>query len=66
MIMESAKEELIKMLVADQKSKENKKFGEFIVQTNKVQFYLSILVLLQSSFPDKKYREDIERAEFGP
>ncbi|MCX6759442.1 MAG: hypothetical protein NT012_02675 [Candidatus Nealsonbacteria bacterium] len=63
--MESAREKLIKLIVAGQKSEENKKFGEFIVQTNKVQFYLSILVVLQSFFPDKKYREYVEGAEFG-
>lgn len=64
--MESAREKLIKLIIEGQKSEENKKFGEFIIQTNEVQFYLSLLVLSQSSVSDKKYYEDIKNSTFGP
>ncbi|MDD3607736.1 MAG: hypothetical protein PHQ20_02980 [Candidatus Moranbacteria bacterium] len=63
--MEDIKQKLAKSIIAGRKREENKKFGEFIVQSNEIQFYLSNLLLFRSSYPDKKYREDIERVQFG-
>lgn len=63
--MEDIKRKLAKSIIAGRKGEENKKFGEFIIQSNEIQFYLSNLLLFRSSYPDKKYRENIERAQFG-
>ncbi len=54
--MDETKEKLIKMMIAVKQAEENKIFGEFIVQSNKVQFYLTMLVLLNSSYPDKNIK----------
>lgn len=63
--METSEEKLIKEMIFAKKADENRKFGEFIIQSNEIQFYLSKVILLNSSYPDKKYKEFLERAELG-
>lgn len=58
-------EKLIKIFISAKKAEENRKFGEFIVQSNRIQFYLSTLLLFRSSFADKKYIEYIENTLFS-
>ena len=53
-------------MVKNKLAKENQKFGEFIIQANKIQAYLSTLVILRSSYADKEYMDYIERIQFGP
>lgn len=56
---------LIEGLIASKRAEENRKYGEFIIQTNEVQFLLSFIVLKRTSLPDKKYIEDLEKSELG-
>ena len=45
---------------------ENQKYGELVIQTNKVQFFLTLVVIQKSSLPDKAYMDNLfERAELG-
>lgn len=62
---EKFKEEWIKVQLRNQRALENQKFGEFILQANNIQFYLSKLVILRSSFPDKEYLDKIESGTLG-
>lgn len=62
---EKIKEKLIQAMVRNQQAKESQKFGEFIIQSNNIQFYLSNLVILRSSYPDKEYIEKIESGTLG-
>lgn len=64
--MDDITKKLVQSMVAAKKRAENQKFGEFIIQTNKIQFYLSQLVILRSSYADKEYMDYIERIQFGP
>jgi len=63
--MDEAREKFIKMFKSAKKAEENRKFGELILQSNEVQFYLYWLVVLNSSFPDEIYLKSLERMEFG-
>ncbi len=62
-------EKLIKLLAERmaerQRIHENSKYGQLIIQTNEVQFYLPLLILLRSYAPNKKLREYLERLELG-
>lgn len=42
-------------MIRGRKTSENAKYGEFIKQTNEVQFLLAHVVFLRSSFIDKDY-----------
>ena len=52
-------------MVRGRKNMENAKYGEFIQQTNEVQFLLAHFILLRSAFTDKSYKDLLERATFG-
>lgn len=53
-------------MVRGKKALENQRYGEFIKQTNEVQYMLAYVVLIRSAFIDKKYKDFlIERAELG-
>src|SRR5436190_11670671 len=41
------------------------KYGEFIIQTNEVHYYLSALVMLRTFNPDNNFQENLERSQFG-
>jgi hypothetical protein len=59
------KEEITKKMVVFKNSLQSRKFGDFIIQSNKIQFYLSNLILLRSSYPDKKYQDMLESVMMG-
>lgn len=64
--LDKLKRRMVASTVRAKKNLENQKYGEFIVQTNKVQVLLALAVLRRSSLPDKPYIEYLfERAEFG-
>ncbi len=59
-------EKLIETLVQQERLRENSKYGELILQTNEVQFYVSTVVILKCSLPDKSYEDYLyEGAELG-
>ncbi len=62
---ETLKRKLAQNMVLSQRSLSCQKFGEFILQANKIQFYLSSLILLRSTFPDKEYIKKIESMNLG-
>lgn len=66
---ESEKEKFIKLLaerMAEQKRiHENSKYGQLIIQTNEVQFYLTLLVQLRSYAHNKKLRDYLEKLGLG-
>lgn len=43
----------------------NSKYGQFIIQTNEVQFYLTQLILLRTVLCSKKLRKYLEESTFG-
>ncbi len=63
--IEERKQEIIQMMLEGGIREENQRYGEFIIQTNKVQFHLSALVILRSGYPDKKFRDRVEVMTFG-
>lgn len=63
--MDDITHKLIQSIVASKRRLESQKFGDFIIQANKIQFYLSNLILLRSSYPDKEYIEKIESGTLG-
>ncbi len=50
------KRRIAESMVRGRRASENAKYGEFIQQTNEVQFLLAHVVLLRSSFIDKDYQ----------
>lgn len=56
------KHKIVKRLVKQEEIKTNSKYGKFIIQTNKVQWLLGLLILSRSLNPNdkqKKYLEDL-------
>jgi hypothetical protein len=43
----------------------NSKYGQFIIQTNEVQFYLIFLIILKTALPSKKLKEYLEECTLG-
>jgi len=43
----------------------NSKYGQFIIQTNEVQFYLIFLIILKTVLPGKKLKECLEEYTLG-
>ena len=63
--LEKLKKELVLRMVKNQQAFQNQKFGEFIIQSNNIQFYLSNLIILRASFPDKEFADKIESGTLG-
>lgn len=63
--LEEKKKELARKMVNAKKNFENQKYGEFIIQTNWIQFYLSNLILLRSGILNKDYKDYVEGSTFG-
>ena len=64
--MEDWKKKFVERMVEAKKREENGKFGSFIIQSNEVQFYLQLLILIRSGFADKDYEKYLfERSELG-
>lgn len=63
--IEENKKKIIERLILNQRKNENSKYGEFIIQTNKVQFYLVLLILTKAIRPNKKLKNNLERLELG-
>ncbi len=62
---ETLRRKMAQTMALNQRSLGIQKFGSFILQTNKIQFYLSRLVILRSSYPDKEYVSKIESMTLG-
>lgn len=63
--MENKDQKLIQSIVLANKRFKNQQFADFIIQSNKIQIYLSQLVILRSSYPDKEFEEKIESGTEG-
>jgi hypothetical protein len=63
------RDEMVKDFVEDmvhaQQNFDNQKYGEFIIQTNRVQFYLTLLIQLRCFVVDDEFRKHLERSQFG-
>jgi hypothetical protein len=59
------RKEFIQVMVRNKRAMESQKFGDFIIQSNNIQSYLSNLVILRSSYPDKEYMDKIESGTLG-
>jgi hypothetical protein len=57
--LEKKKKEMAEKMLGLQKGSENKKYGEFILQTNKVQYKLNTAIMLNSVCLDKKYCDQL-------
>jgi hypothetical protein len=53
--METARQKFIKAMIAASKSEEHRKYGKLILQTNEVQFYLSLIISVRSASPHKDF-----------
>lgn len=62
---EKLKTELAKRIIEKQRIHENSKYGEFIIQTNEIQYYLMLLIFIRSFIPDKNLRKYLEEAQFS-
>lgn len=63
--IEELSEELVKRIIKGREIKINSIYGKFIIQTNEVQFYLGLLILLRTLSPDKKLKKYLEGITFG-
>jgi hypothetical protein len=63
--MDDITKKLVQSMVLAKRRLESQKFGDFIIQANKIQFYLSNLVILRSSYCDKEYLDKIESGILG-
>lgn len=61
----SVKEKLIEMIVERNRISENAKYGEFIIQTNEVQFYLVVAIVLRTYKPTKKLIDNLYESTLG-
>lgn len=57
--------QLIEVLMKNQQIHENSKYGEFIIQTNEVQWVLVNLILIRAKYLTPKLQESLERSELG-
>ena len=56
---------LVKRMLEQKRILRDSKYGQFIIQTNEVQFYLTSLILLRTILPSKKLRQYLERLTLG-
>ena len=63
--IDERKKQRIQFFKNDQLRHENFKYGELIIQTNKVQWYLTYIIFLRASRPTKKLEKYLERLELG-
>lgn len=63
--VEKTREEFVKGLVEGQRIHENGNYGEFIIQANEVQYYLTSLISIRSSIPNKRLNVFLERLQLG-
>lgn len=60
-----AQAKVISQISEGGKIKKNSKYGELIVQANRVQFYLTKLVLLRSLDPSRAFEDELGRLQLG-
>ena len=58
--IDERKKQRIQFFKNDQLRHENFKYGELIIQTNKVQWYLTYIIFLRASRPTKKLEKYLE------
>ena len=60
-----ARAAFIKQALEQDQIKQNSKYGEFIIQTNEVQYYVVVLILSRSFAQSARARKKLERLQLG-
>lgn len=60
------REKFVQRIFLENQIRDNSKYGEFILQTNEVQFFLVKLIFLRSFNPSNSFERDLERLQLGP
>jgi hypothetical protein len=63
--IENIKKKLVQRMVDHSRFIKNSKYGEFIIQTNEVQSFLILLILLKVVLPNKNLSEYLEKSTLG-
>ncbi|MBU6414663.1 hypothetical protein KGQ34_00235 [Patescibacteria group bacterium] len=63
--LDKKKQEMAKKMLGIQQSNENRKYGELIIQTNKVQSKLIFAIILNSRSSNKKYHDELSGKTLG-
>lgn len=63
--MNRAKEKFIKLMVERNRIQENSKYGQFIIQTNEVQFYLTYIIFSRVLVPTKIFIKYLQGLTLG-
>lgn len=61
----SSRKKIIEIMVEQSQIGKNSKYGEFIIQTNKIQFLLIGLISLRVCCPDKKNKNELAQLTLG-
>lgn len=59
------KQKIIETMISQQRIVRNSKYGEFIIQSNEVQFYLVFFIKLTATKINKKLSKDVEGSTLG-
>jgi hypothetical protein len=62
---QSSRDKFIDLLLKQKKQEDNSKFGEFILQTNEVQFYISVIIFFRTFNPTKQLLKDLQSLTLG-
>ena len=65
--LEKRKREFVRLVMQQQIAAKNAAYGQFIIQTNEVQYKLAFIVFIYSSFPEKSHMDYLfGKTTFGP
>lgn len=59
------RQKYIESILEENQIRDNSKYGQFILQANEVQYYLTKLIFLRSFDLSKKFEKYLERLQFG-
>ncbi len=62
---EETRKKFVQFIIKNQRIRDNSKYGEFIIQTNEVQLWLSFIILIRTTHRTKQLKNNLENAEFG-
>ncbi len=61
----NGRKRIVEAMMAQQRIVRNSKYGEFIIQSNEIQFYLVFFIKLTATKINKKFSKDIESSTLG-
>lgn len=62
---EEFKHDFIQKVIQRKKDHENSRYGKLIVQSNELQFFLTVLIRIKTKYSDKTFVEWLETATLG-